>query len=57
MYAAIGRKQTELDTMHTEYNNLLSVLSQVKDGKIGVDRVMVDLDRRVWAIAPEAEKV
>jgi len=34
MFAAIGRKQTELDNLHVEYNRLLSVLGSIAAGDV-----------------------
>ena len=51
MFAAIGRKQTELDDLNANYDQLLSVLAQVALGEIIPDRVSVDLVARTWAVA------
>lgn len=51
MYAAIGRKQTELDNLNVEYDRLLAVLSQVSSGEVVSARVSVDLSARTWAVA------
>ena len=50
MFAAIGRKQTELDNLHVEYNRLLSVLGSIAAGDVSADRVRVDLVARTWAV-------
>jgi len=56
MYAAIGRKQTELDRLNENYDQLLFILAQVASGQITVDRVSVDVGARTWAVAaPAAE--
>lgn len=55
MFAAIGRKQTELDTLNSEYDRLLSLLSQVISGEVPADRVSVNLHGRSWEIAAEQE--
>lgn len=53
LYAAIGRKQVELDLMHQQYNSLLAVLDQVCSGAIAPQRVSVDLKGRSWAVGAE----
>lgn len=48
MYAAIGRKQTELDNLNIEYDRLLSLLKQVLSGEIDACRVTVNTSSRSW---------
>lgn len=50
-FAAIGRKQVELDSLNTEYDRLLEVLKQVASGQIDPGRVSVDTAARTWAVA------
>lgn len=56
LYAAIGRKQVELDSMHTEYNKLLSLLSSVVSGDVNKERVTVDLKARTWVLTEEVKE-
>ena len=55
MFAAIGRKQHELDVLNSEYDRLLALLGQVISGETMADRVSVDLQHRSWAIAENTE--
>ena len=56
-YEAMGRKQVALEdaqgnlaTMHTEYDNLLSVLAKVGSGEIEPKMISVDLAARSWKL-------
>ena len=51
MFASIGRKQVELDTLNANYDQLLAVLAQVASGQVIPARVSVDLQARTWAVA------
>ncbi len=53
LYAAIGRRQVELEQMHAEYDRLLCVLSQVSTGEIGKEQLEVDLTARTWKVVPK----
>lgn len=60
LYEVIGRKQAELETMHAEYNKLLSVLHGVVTGVLKAENVTVNLEGRSWthtlpALDEEAE--
>ncbi len=52
LYAAIGRKQLDLDALHREYDALLGVLAEVASGAIALSRVAVDRSARTWTVAP-----
>lgn len=51
MFASIGRKQTELDSLNANYDQLLAVLAKVASGEVIPTRVSVDLQARTWAVA------
>lgn len=57
LYAAVGRKQLELDALNAEYDRLLMALSAVANGAIAPADVSVDLKGRSWAIKQEAALV
>ena len=50
-FAAIGRKQTDLDQLNSNYDQLLFVLAQVASGQIAPERVSVDIAARTWAVS------
>ncbi len=52
LYAAIGRKQVEIDAMRREYAALLNVLGEVAAGAVVPSRVTVDRTAQTWAVAP-----
>lgn len=49
-FAALGRKQLELDNLSSEYARLLQLLQQVVSGTTPADHVAVDLPGRSWKI-------
>lgn len=53
LYASLGRKQAELEQLHTEYDRLLALLAAVLSGEIAPARVHVDLERRCWDVQPD----
>ena len=53
LYAAIGRKQVEIDAMRREYAALLNILGEVASGAIAPSRVTVNRDSQTWAVAPD----
>ena len=53
LYAAIGRKQVEIDAMRREYAALLNILGEVAAGAIAPSRVTVDRTAQTWAVAPD----
>ena len=53
LYAAIGRKQVEIDAMRREYAALLHIVGEVAAGSIAPSRVTVNRDAQTWAVAPE----
>lgn len=57
LFASIGRKQTQIEIDHTEYNNLLLVLSRVVSGDIPKEDVIVDLNNRSWKIEPRPVEI
>lgn len=50
LYATLGRKQAELEAMHTEYDRLLLLMEKVLSGEIEKSKVSVDLEKRSWSI-------
>lgn len=56
VYEMFGRKQAELESMHSEYNRLLIVLHSVLNGELESGRVSVDLEKRAWKIEEAEEK-
>lgn len=52
MFAAIGRKQAELDILNDEYDRVLLLLNKVVSGEIPHDEVAVDLSGRRWTYTP-----
>ena len=54
-FAALGRKQLELDTLHAEYDKLLGVFASVAAGIIDPKMVAVDLTARTWKVDPLPE--
>ena len=52
LYAALGRKQFDLEQLHGEYDRLLRLLGEIVTGQIDATRVHVDLDRRQWGLLP-----
>mgnify|MGYP001560454885 FL=1 len=52
-YAALGRKQLELEQLHAEYDRLLTLLAAVVGGEIETWRVRVDRQARQWALLPD----
>lgn len=57
LFASIGRKQTQIELDHVEYNNLLVLLSRVVSGQIAKESVVVDLDGRAWKVVPVVEPI
>ena len=53
LYATLGRKQQELESLNGEYDRLLNLLSQVVTGTVDRERVSVDLVARSWKVEPE----
>lgn len=52
MFAAVGRKQVELDKLNVEYTNLLAALDRVVKGEVHPSTVKVDMAARSWQIGP-----
>lgn len=55
-YEIIGRQVIELNRITNNYNSLLSVLNNVVNGSIDIDRVTVDVERGSVTIEPEEPK-
>ena len=51
-YAALGRKQLELEQLHAEYDRLLTLLAAVVGGEIETWRVRIDRQARCWEVVP-----
>lgn len=54
LYELIGRKQATIEAQDAAYTHLLNVLAAVQVGAIDPSRLQVDLDKRLWKVAPPA---
>lgn len=56
LYAALGRKQFQLEAQDKEYDRLLQLLAGVVDGSVETSRVTVKLAERSWSLTPTETK-
>lgn len=52
VYAHVGRQAVEIERLNREYDRLAQLFKDVIDGKIGIDRVAINIEARTWAVAP-----
>lgn len=55
-YAALGRKQLELENLNAEYDRVLLLLSQVVSGQTAKEAVTIDLTGRKWTLTAAEPK-
>ena len=55
LYQIIGRKQTELEVMHKEYDTLLRIVDSMTRGELPLDCVRADLAARCCRVKQEPE--